>query len=99
MEARVSTMMSSSDLLLRIGTMHFPIVHLYFLSESKVIKGVKRSNSFLNKPNKTNYFKWQKQQCQRVLHGQRCKSIHGDHFDLSFSGQRSKEVKIRKYLK
>ena len=40
--------------------MHFCVVYVYYFSSgSKVIKGVKRSNSFFNGPKKIKYFKSQ----------------------------------------
>ena len=81
--------------------MHFDLVHVYFFpAGSKVVKGVKRSNSFLNGQKKSTISNF-KNNSANVLGMVREENVSTvtRSSDLSLRGQRSKKVKILKYLK
>ena len=80
--------------------MHFCVVYLYyFSSRSKVVKGVKRSNSFLNGQKKSTISNF-KNNSANVLDMVREENVSmvTRPSDLLLRGQRSKKVKISKYL-
>ena len=81
--------------------MHFCVVHVYFFSlGSKVVKGVKRSISFLNGLKKSTISN-RKNNSVNVLDIVRDEKVSTvtPSSDLPLRGQRSKKVKIIKYFK
>ena len=80
--------------------MHFDLVYVYFFPVgSKVVKGVKRSNSFLNGQKKSTISNF-KNNSVNVLYINRDEKVSTvtPSSDLPLRGQRSKKVKISKYL-
>ena len=81
--------------------MHFCVVHVYFFSSgSKVIKGVKRSNSFFNGPKKSNISNHKNNSVNMFYMDRDAKvSTVTPSSDLPLRGQRSKKVKFQNYFK
>ncbi len=92
---------AQQNFLIKTGTMHFCLVHAYFfVSRSKVIQGVKRSNLFFQWPKKSNILNCENKSVNVFYMDREAKvSTATSSSDLPLRGQRSKKVKMRKYFK